>query len=98
MKSPPRLLFFLFVCFASMIQPLLDRIVPADFKGDGEFGERGQYLMIELRAGGLRKTETGAWSWDWLMYRRTLTIAAVPGVSYRQEGWVTLGAPPKGAK
>ncbi len=75
-----------------LIQPLLDRIVPADFRGDGDFGERGQYIEIEIRAGDLHKTAAG-WTWKWLAYRRTLTIPIAPGVPYRQSGWITLGTP-----
>ncbi len=75
-----------------VIQPLLDRIVPADFRGDGDFGERGQYLDIEVKAGDLHRTATG-WTWKWLAYRRVLTIPLAPGIPYHQTGWVTLGTP-----
>lgn len=75
-----------------LIQPVLDRIVPADFEGDGEFGEHGQYLDLEIRVGGLHRTAAG-WSWKWLAYRRSVSIPLAPGVPYRQNGWVTLGTP-----
>lgn len=75
------------------IGPLLDRIVPADFRGDGEFAERGQYLTIEVKAADLRRTDSGQWSWSSLEYRRTLNIPVFSGVPYRHEGWIRLGAP-----
>lgn len=80
-----------------LIAPILDRIVPADFRGDGEFAECGQYLTIEVRAGDLHKGAAG-WTWTWLEYRRTINVPLVPGVPYRQEGWVKLGAPKEGGK
>ncbi len=74
-----------------LVQPLLDRLVPADFKGDGEFSEKGQYVVLEVKAGGLRKTDSGAWSWTSLDYRRSITVPILPGVPYHQEGWIHLG-------
>lgn len=76
-----------------LVQPFLDRLVPADFVGDGKFSERGQYLTLEIKAGGLQKLPSGAWSWKTLEYRRILTIPLAPGVPYRQEGWIKLGPP-----
>lgn len=76
-----------------LIGPLLDRIVPADFRGDGEFAERGQYLSIEIKATELRRTEQGEWSWASLEYRRILNVPLFAGVPYRHEGWIRLGAP-----
>lgn len=76
-----------------MIQPLLDKIVPADFQGDGEFGTRGHYVTIEVKAGGLRRLRDGRWSWRWLTYRQTINVPLLLGVPYKNEGWVTLGSP-----
>jgi hypothetical protein len=75
------------------VGPLLDRIVPADFEGDGEFTERGQYLVMEVRVGGLKRRQNGAWTWKWLEYRRTLTIPVFSGMAYHGEAWIKLGAP-----
>ncbi len=74
-----------------LVQPLLDRLVPADFKGDGEFAERGQYLVLEVKAGGLRKLDSGVWTWTSLEYQRTLKIPVVGGVGYQQEAAIKLG-------
>lgn len=76
---------------ALLVQPLLDRLVPADFKGDGEFAERGQYLVLEVKAGGLQKLPSGLWTWASLDYRRTVTIPLLPGAAYSQTGWIHLG-------
>jgi len=75
-----------------LIGPLLDRLVPADFQGDGEFGEAGQYLTIEIRATGLRRTEKG-WTWRSLDYRRTVNIPLFSGLPYTQKGWLKLQPP-----
>lgn len=73
-----------------LIQPLLDRIVPSDWRGDFEGGERGHYLTIDVLATDLRKNEKGEWTWAGLKYRRTLSLPIFTGASYKQEGWVTL--------
>lgn len=76
-----------------LLQPVLDRIVPADFVGDGDFGEVGVYVNLQIKAGNLHKLPSGQWTWNWLAYRRIVTIPLAPGLPYRQEGWVTLGTP-----
>ncbi len=81
-----------------LIQPLLDKIVPADFQGDGDFGTRGEYVTVDVRAGGLRRRQDGRWTWRWLQYRQTIHVALVPGKGYRNEGWVNLGKPDDDAK
>lgn len=77
-----------------LVQPLLDRVVPADFVGDGEFAERGQYLTIEIKVRGLRRGAGGLWTWAALEYRRVLNVPVGPGIPYRQEGVFTLQPPP----
>lgn len=75
-----------------LIQPVLDALVPADFQGDGEFGGRGQWVGITLKARGLRRTEQG-WTWTALSYRRTLSLPLFTGVPYQHETWVELNPP-----
>lgn len=73
-----------------VIQPLLDKIVPADFSGDGKFEERGSYVTLIVEAVGLHKNEAGQWTWKALTYQRVLTVPMAPGVSYKQEGKFSL--------
>lgn len=80
-----------------LVQPILDRLVPAEFNGDGEFAERGQYLTIEVKVKGLRKGNGGVWTWSALEYRRVLTIPVAPAIPpYRHEGVFNLRPPSTG--
>lgn len=78
---------------APLIEPVLDALVPADYRGDFATGARGQYLNIDIVATDLHKNAQGRWTWKTLRYRRKLTVPIAPGVPYNQDTWVEMPPP-----
>lgn len=79
---------------APVIEPILNALVPADYRGDFSTGEHGQYTDLQIVATDLHRNSDGRWTWNTLRYRQKLTIPLAPGLPYRNEAWVEMPPPP----
>jgi hypothetical protein len=79
---------------STLIQPLLDKLLPADFSGPIDVEHSNQFFTISIQAGNVRKQD-GRWVWDWLSYERKSHFPIFSGLTWSSTGKVHLGQPPK---
>lgn len=82
----------------TMLQGVLDKIVPADYAGPAEFSESNQYFTITIKAGNLHRATDGKWTWDWLEYERNSHFPIFSGLTWGSTGKVRFGTPQPGMK
>lgn len=78
---------------APIVQPLLDKLLPSDFRGPAHLEDRGMYVTVVLDAGDVHRRRDGVWTWSWLTYQQIVTFPLAPGMHYANTGIIRLGTP-----
>lgn len=78
---------------ATLIQSVLDKLLPADFNGPIELSHANQYFDLTIRGADVHKNAGGQWTWTWLEYERNSHFPIFSGVQWSSSGKVRLGNP-----
>jgi hypothetical protein len=78
---------------ATLIQGVLDKMLPPDFAGPIDVSHVNQYFTIAIKAGNVHRNADGKWTWDWLEYERNSHFPLFSGLTWSSTGKVRLGNP-----
>lgn len=78
----------------NLLQKALRASIPVGHTGYARFHWHGRYLTITGEGDGFRQRDDGSWLFDWLTYRRELTVPIAPGLDYNNGAEITLGRKP----